>query len=54
MNYEFISAVNGKDGELEAWLECHSEKEIRDAIKYELNEIKIECDNRIKEFREII
>lgn len=54
MNYEFISAVNGEDGELEAWLECHSEKEIRDAIKYEFNEIKSEYENKMKEFRKIL
>lgn len=52
MDYKFISAVNGGKGELDAWLECHSEDEIRNAIKYELNEMKREYEIRIKEIRE--
>jgi len=42
---EFLDAVNGERGALDAWLECNSEQECRVAIKA----LMFDYDQRIKE-----
>jgi hypothetical protein len=49
MNNEFLTALNGGRGELDAWLEVNNESEVRTAIKNLLTDPIDKCANKAKD-----
>jgi len=39
MTTTFMNALNGSKGELDAWLECNDEKEVREAMQQALRDV---------------